>query len=505
MISFLVLFMSPILSYKCKKTFLFSNITLLFFDILAVLILSIIWKMSGRHLSKFIDKYGTGFIVFCSMILFLVQVYICYNIYFLSGWDVGYVIAVARASIAERPLNNAYSYFSRYPNNILILWIFTKILKINIDFGILDTANGLMAIITLNCIISTLSSILVYKCTEKLTNKKWAIFAWIVYFLLIGTSPWLVITYSDSLALFLPILIFYIYTRDLKGKYYLLKWFFIGIISFLGYHIKPQVIIIFIAIVIVEILRFIFLTNNMKKKKIFTLVILIFTFFLSSVIFKTICKDTKLIINAERKFGFAHFAMMGLNFKTTGIYNQDDVNFSGKYATLSERNKANITVIKERLNNYGVSGYIKFLVQKTLVNYGDGTFAWSLEGGFYKEKYDDKNAWISPILKSCYYNDGKNYNKTSTFEQAVWIGIILSMLGSIFIHKHSIDNKIAVLMLTVMGLTVFVLLFEARARYLYIYSPIYIVLCTLGLKNMVIKIKTLRQNAYLKYKNKKYK
>lgn len=41
-------------------------------------------------------------------------------------------------------------------------------------------------------------------------------------------------------------------------------------------------------------------------------------------------------------------------------------------------------------------------------------------------------------------------------------------------------NK-AILMLGIVGLTLFELLFEARARYLFIYAPIYIILCIYGL------------------------
>lgn len=37
------------------------------------------------------------------------------------------------------------------------------------------------------------------------------------------------------------------------------------------------------------------------------------------------------------------------------------------------------------------------------------------------------------------------------------------------------------MMLSIIGLTIFELLFEARARYLFTYAPVYIILGTLGL------------------------
>jgi hypothetical protein len=491
--TFLLLVVSPFLVYKCKKTFEYSNITLIIIDIISLLVFCIFWKTAGRRLLKIIDQYGGRFILGGSIILFFGQMYVCYNIYFLTGWDAGsYVIPTAKMIAFGLPLDDVNAYFSTYPNNITLVWIFSVILKINSKFGVFGTGNELMSIIVVNCFISSLSGILTYKCVERLINSKWAIFSWIVYFLLVGTSPWGVITYSDPFALFLPILIFFLYTRDMTGKSIFLKWFLIGIIAFLGYYIKPQVIIILIAIVIIEIWKFFFLTKIEKKKKIAILLTLIIAFFSSSVINKAIYKQTGLNINKQQTYGWTHFAMMGLNTSVEGTYSHEDVLYSGSFATSSERKEANIKVIKDRLKSFSLSDLIKFISKKTLVNYGDGTFAWAEEGNFYMKTYEDKNSWISPLLKSFYYSNGDNYKKTSTFEQAVWIGIIVSMLGLILIDVHQMNNKIAVLLLSIIGLTAFELLFEARARYLYIYAPIYICLGILGLRCVALKVIKLK-------------
>jgi hypothetical protein len=66
------------------------------------------------------------------------------------------------------------------------------------------------------------------------------------------------------------------------------------------------------------------------------------------------------------------------------------------------------------------------------------------------------------------------------------------MLGLIFTEKRQMNNKIVVLMLAILGLTAFELLFEARARYLYIYAPIYLILSMLGLNKVVFTIAKLK-------------
>ena len=65
------------------------------------------------------------------------------------------------------------------------------------------------------------------------------------------------------------------------------------------------------------------------------------------------------------------------------------------------------------------------------------------------------------------------------------------MLGIVFIKKNQLDKRIVVLMMSLVGLTIFEMLFEARARYLYIYAPIFITLSIIGLKNIKFQIQNI--------------
>ena len=70
--------------------------------------------------------------------------------------------------------------------------------------------------------------------------------------------------------------------------------------------------------------------------------------------------------------------------------------------------------------------------------------------------------------------------------QTIWLTIIiLIVITSIF---AKIDNKKSVIFLSIIGLTLFTLLFEARARYLYLYSTYYIILAVIGVE-IINKIK----------------
>lgn len=58
-----------------------------------------------------------------------------------------------------------------------------------------------------------------------------------------------------------------------------------------------------------------------------------------------------------------------------------------------------------------------------------------------------------------------------------------------------LDNKeMNVIFLTLVGITLFVLLFEGRARYLFLYSPYYIISAIVGLKFLLEKYKEFMDN-----------
>ena len=115
-------------------------------------------------------------------------------------------------------------------------------------------------------------------------------------------------------------------------------------------------------------------------------------------IVKGVNSQLDIIADKNKIFGSQHFLMMGLNTESMGGYNGSDVKYSMSFDTKEKRDKADLSMAKERLKKMGLPGFSKLMVQKTLTNYNDGTFCWGGEGVFYKEIYPDKNSSISPFL-----------------------------------------------------------------------------------------------------------
>lgn len=478
---FILLFaFSDILKYNCKHIFIIKNFILIIIYIVLLFLLKYILKNK-----KLIKNINYDKIVKNSLpVIFLIQLYVFYHSYFVAGFDTGGIIIPSVRNILSGQSLEKMAYFSEYPNNLLLLTIYTGIMKFNSIFGIFSGNYDLMSIVTINCIFSLISSYLIYKICNKYFNKKISFFAYILSTIVITFSPWNIVCYSDSFGLIFPILLLYLYISNIeKNK----KIFLIIITAFIGFKIKPQTFIIFIAIVIIEFIRLLKKDNKTNYKKIIIPILCSFCFiFLFNFGMQKIYKYENITLNKELEKGFSHFLMMGSNDKSSGVWNAEDVDISSSVAKKSDRVKKNLDVYKSRIKEYKLTGYFNFLSRKMLVNYNDGTFAWGFEGGFFLIKFS-KISTISGLFRAIYYENGRLNKYYSLFMHFIWLSIITTIFINSFMQLKSkkIDYLYLVLILTLVGLTIFELLFEARARYLYSNYPIYIITFIYGLNNII--------------------
>ena len=135
----------------------------------------------------------------------------------------------------------------------------------------------------------------------------------------------------------------------------------------------------------------------------------------------------------------------------------------------------------------GALGIIKHFYRKTLTNFNDGTFWWGGEGNFYNViRITEDKRFFSYWLRNIYYNGkikGKYNDKWSSFVQSIWLSVLCFSCFAAF-RKTNGETQLIVI-LTIMGLFVFLSLFEARARYLYVYSPYFIITSLFGVHNIL--------------------
>lgn len=419
-----------------------------------------------------------------TIVVWIISVYIFYNIYFRTGWDVWTIDYGAKVLLQKEGYSDWLDwYYGRYPNNILLTYIYAISLKVNDLFGILDTENGQMIFVGINSISACISAWLVYDCVKKLCNRWTAVIGWVCCLLLVCLSPWTTIPYSDAVTVFIPISIFYLFLKILstngKKKYVLCTMLcFLGMV---GKYLKPQAFIVVIAIFICGIL---YLRKEHLKE-----IVLILTFSIlggaaaqySYHLLYTHFSE-KIPFHQEAEVSWQYFIMMGLNDQSNGMWDGDDVSFSEGFETKKERGRECLKEAGRRLQELGLENYIHLVNRKIAICFSDGTFSWSRNlGDFYAEIYQEKNTLIAPLLRDFYYYDGRYYPLNATIRQILWCGILILL----FCNFVAPDKTKLVLMLVIVGCAVFEVVFEVATRHLYCNVPIFIVLSMTGFYSLV--------------------
>lgn len=99
-----------------------------------------------------------------SLVLLVVQFVVIWNAVFRTAWDPGAVWYGAHfVELGDQDgINSMAYYFSVYPNNLLLVWIYSIVLKLNDGIGT-PIANGTMLLALFQCIFVTGAGACLYK------------------------------------------------------------------------------------------------------------------------------------------------------------------------------------------------------------------------------------------------------------------------------------------------------------------------------------------------------
>lgn len=468
------------LDYAYKKNFILPNILLLCAGFLFVCLCSLILKKLRSRISH---AFHTDRFMLCfSAVFFVFLCFLCSRYYFKTGWDVKYVLDNSQLIASGSYSELCHWYFSRYPNNILLAYLFALVIR---ACSFLHISNFYLVLIYIQCMIYAYIAFLLYRSVCLLLNDRlYALTAYMLYIGLVGLSPWVVIPYSDSIGLFFVLTIFYLYLRFsfTKKPHFV---FFIAFLSYIGMKIKPQTVIITTAILIISFCRL--LSRKYTAKDLLTVFAAAFAGLAAAfILVQAAVRFSGLEINKEESFSLTHYAMMGLNTETNGEYSQADVDFSASFTTPKERAAANLSEVRERLKAFTPGSFFLFITKKLLAIYNDGSFAWNGEGYFFLECYE--GGFLHKVLTHIYYPEGRLYPYYLLFVQALWMStLFLSLFSGNKTASGTAPHIVSVLKLSLLGLFLFEMIFEARARYLFTYTPVFILMAILGLHTMALK------------------
>ncbi len=412
--------------------------------------------------------------------LYFVNVWIAKEICFYLPWDIMIVRGLAY-KIANRESIGYEYYLSMYYNNIPISYILGRLYRKATE--IKDYAYPFaydFIWIQVNCVLISVTGFLSCLVVKKLTKTLMPVMTMFFLFLLLcGISAWKIAPYTDTYGLVFPIACIYLYISYRQAEHIWSRclWLILAVaVGMAGGFVKPNVYILILALLIVE---FIELLRHFKKQWMFFLTELILVLALlkgNSIFQENIIQEIGLDYNQEIEAGWQHYFYMGLNEETTGGYCAEDAAIFGEFQTSKkDRNQAELERAGERLRARGFAGSIYFYLRKLVMTFNDGLFGWSKEGWKYEDYPENmaSNTKVTRTLRNIFCpddwdNDAGGYDVLC---QLVWYFALLGIPGICLIPKGKIE-KFGILMVSFMGVFFYQMLFEARARYLFVFLPV---------------------------------
>ncbi len=175
-----------------------------------------VWKKKKLKPDKTTTIKTENICLLCaSLVLLALQFVVIWNAVFRTAWDPGAVWYGAHfVEMGDQDgINSMGYYFSVYPNNLLLVWIYSIVLKLNDVIGT-PIANGTMLLALFQCIFVTGAGACLYKTVRHFADQKIAWIAYGFYFILGGLSAWIMIPYSDSTGIIFPIFLFLAFCKN---------------------------------------------------------------------------------------------------------------------------------------------------------------------------------------------------------------------------------------------------------------------------------------------------
>jgi hypothetical protein len=465
---------------------LFNPIIVVLFIILFFIICLTAYHFIFKY-TKWFTKYEGVLLFFVLFFMFLLQLDFGILLETNPNFDYEAVYRGAIQWLTTGNLGSYQSYFYTFPNNLgclFLLKIFFQALSV---FGI---KTFYLAGTVLVCIIFEVAYYLVFLIVKHLYGVLNAFMALILCALVIPIYFYSSIFYTDTLTFVFPVLIYFLYiqAKDASSrKVTYLLFVSIGIVTAIGMTIKISVLFMLIAIFIDLIL-----TLNIKQY-IFKICVCFLSLAIVIIAFQTYIYNCGILdksIADTRKIPYSHWLSMTL--VGDGTYNNNDYSYIYTFPTTKQMDQAAWKKYFQRLNNYGVSGYIVFLNRKQITTWGNGTY--------------DINEFLRtrPVNKTFLHDfvlDGGKYNiQFSNICQGFYIGMFSFILLYIFMlvrkrrrYKYT-DNKSLAVYIVILGLFIFFLVWEANARYIINYIPIFIIAAVPGINIFYNRITKKKKN-----------
>ena len=385
-------------------------------------------------------------------------------VYYLTGYT--FFDPVIMAMTATRHKVAALPYFSAYPNNVFLMYVWHYIWLL---FGRPNIKELFYLLNVINVILVDSGIFIFRHAIGKVFGKFTVNIATFFYVACFACLPLVAIPYSDIPSSFLGILsINYLLNVMQVQPSRLSDYGWASFFAAIGYLIKPSTVIVYIAAFITLIFykRVVNWKALLVKLGCFVLIFAAFT-----TIGNAINLSNKLVkIDHQMEFSMWHFSSYGL--VGDGGFNNEDVIDDAKIRTYKARRQHDIEKTKQRIQAMGAHGYEQFLFNKQEKNSSDGSLGWGQEGHHFLTSFRKPGVVMRSLPGKIFTNGtwcDRFHGGFEVLTQLVWILMILGLLSAMMEN-----NEIMIFIkLGIVGFSLFLLIFEGgRSRYLIQFLPL---------------------------------
>ena len=435
-----------------------------------------------RSKPKISDKQVVIFIFASVGVLLALQLLAGYFLQMNPVTDMQYIERYSRDfgatgnfDLIQKDCENGSVYLIRYPNNFALVFLLSAVYRLcTLIFGYVPS----LVPVIINAFAINISVLLTVFTARKISGNRRAIFVLLLCFLFAPFYTYVPYYYTDSLSMPFCVGAIYLFVVALNSEKKIQKCVLLavsGVLVFLGYKLKGSLIILLAAILIYVILK-------MNIKQVVCIALALIAGFGSTGAIYTAAFNSLDIITEEQsdryEYPYTHWVMMGL--KGLGHYNLKDSNYTDSFESKAEKQEANLKEIKNRIENYGADGLTEHIFNKAV---------WTWEDGTYYISHHIEDCKRENILHSFVLTEGENHLYFFIYSNGFQLLLIFLILMSIL--KGCIRPDVNIMTLfkgIIFAAFIFFLIWETRSRYLYNFTPLFILVAVDGLDFIVSAI-----------------
>ena len=397
------------------------------------------------------------------------------------SWDWGNLLNSAYIFLKDGIIDNEI-YYARYTNNqfwltaLIYLFKGVRFFVPDATFSVCKSVSMIVSVVFVEITITFL-----YLIARKLWGNKIALIFGTACIACLPFYLYAQFLYTDTPTIMLISITIYLYLQYAESRKQWMHSILIGVIGALILKTKIMGFILIIAILIDMILR----SKDIKKTLVNIGICVLAMIVVIVPLNKLVSASIPISAEMQERYEFppTHWIMMGLG--GVGGYNGNDVYFTHIQETYDSKVDANITEIKKRLNDKGVQGVFQHILStKASRTWGNPCLAGNdytgrnpiIKGGKFQNIFtlSGKWHWICLAYAGIYHI-------------MMLVGLLIN--GIIAVKKKNMCKGLF-LRIALIGIVIFLSIWECNSRYLVIFLPVLLLVSFWGyheLQEIILK------------------